>query len=119
MATKAQCQQATAELLRLVPVGQAVQSNYDSVLDSAYDEVYDQLEDLGLATWADTDSMPDRVTRHFVELMAFNKMALVGTSLPLRESILMRVGDDGKKAIDAIRSKITPSYESLDEPTDY
>jgi len=119
MATKAEANQLAGELLRLVPIGQALQSQHDTRMGEAYDEVYAQLQVKGLAIWDSTGEMPDEITPFFVVLMAHNKLDLVGVSTELYQRILFKAGSDGEKATDNIRNLVNPSYTSDDEQTDY
>lgn len=118
MASKAETQQLAGELLRLVPIGQALQAHHDVRMGEAYDEVYAELEVLGLPMWG-SNEMPDEITPHFVNLMAYNKADLYGISDALYQRILLKVGDKGEKAKDDIKSLMAEDYYSSNDPTDY
>ena len=119
MATKAEAKQLCAEELRLVPVGQAMQSHHDTRMGEAYDQVYAALQVKRLAVWDATASMPDEIVPHFVALMADNKKDIVGVSDAIYQRILFRVGSNGEKAFDNIRNLINPSFQTQDRQTDY
>lgn len=119
MATKAEAKQLAGEMLRLVPINQSMQSHHDTRMGEAYDEVYAQLQVKGLAIWESTAEMPDEITPFFIVLMAYNKMDVVGVSDTLYQRILFKSGDEGEKAIGAIRNQVVASYTTEDHPTDY
>ena len=119
MASKAETQQLCGELLRLVPIGQTLQSHHDARMSEAYDEVYAELEALNLPVWATDAEMPDEITPHFVNLMAYNKADLFGISDSLYQRILVKVGNEGQKAKDAIKALMNAAYYNNDDPTDY
>lgn len=119
MASKAEAQQMCGELLKLVPIGQALQSQHDAKMSEAYDEVYAELEVMNLPVWATTAEMPDEITPHFVNLMAYNKIDVYPVSQTLYQRILFKVGDGGEKAKEAIRALMNSAYCNIDEATDY
>jgi len=119
MASKAETQQLAGELLRLVPIGQALQSQDDTRMGEAYDEVYARLETKGVSVWETTEEMPDEITPYFIHLMAFNKMNLYGISDNLAVRIKIEVGDEGNKAIGTIKSLMAEPFSSAEQPTDY
>ena len=119
MASQAEAQQLAGELLRLIPIGQALQSQHNVKMGEAYDEVYAELENIGLALWAKADEMPDEITPHFTALMAWNKRNIYGLSEALYQRLLLQVGDEGKKAISRIRMLLSQAYSNADEATDY
>lgn len=119
MASKTEAKQLAGELLRIVPINQTMQSHLDVRMGEAYDEVYAMLQVKGLAIWASSAEMPDEITPHFVALMAYNKMDLIGISNALYQRILFKTGDEGEKSIGAIRNLVNASYTSQEEPTDY
>lgn len=119
MTSKAEAKQLAGELLKIVPINQAMQSQDDTRMGEAYDQVYADLREEGLATWATSGEMNDEITPHFIALMAYNKLDSYPTSDSLYQRILRRAGFNGENAKREIRKLITPAYESLDEPTDY
>ena len=118
MASKAETKQLAGELLRIVPIGQTLQSHHDTRMGEAYDEVYAELQSIGLPVWDTDEEMPDEITPHFVGLMAFNKADLFGISDNLYQRILIKVGDEGNKAKAKMREILANSYYSS-EATDY
>lgn len=119
MASKVEAKQLAGELLGIVPIGQAMQSQHNVKMGEAYDEVHAELETLNLPVWATTEEMPDEITPHFIGLMAFNKMDLYGISDSRYQRILLKVGPEGDTAKDAIRLLMSAAYSSTDAPTDY
>ncbi len=119
MATKAEAQQRAAEMMKIVPVGQAVDANIDARLGEAYDEVYARLQLEGLAIWLSTEAMPDEVVPYFVALMAENKMGQIPVSEKTAAEILRRTGPDGEVAMGMIRKFLNTSYEDNEPITDY
>lgn len=118
MASKTEAKQLAGELLRIVPVGQALQSQHDVKMGEAYDEVWARLENLGLPVWEKTDDMPDEITPHFVGLMALNKMNLYGISDSLALRILSQTGQDGNLALMEIKALMSEPF-TTNEATDY
>ena len=119
MASKAEAKQLAAEMLRIVPVGQTMQSHIDTRMGEAYDEVYGALQVKTLTTWDSSGEMADEITPHFVVLMAFNKMDIIGVSDALYQRISIKAGKDGENAISHIRQIVTNSDQSPDDETDY
>jgi len=119
MASKAEAKQLAAELLRIVPINQTMQSHHSTRMGEAYDEVYAQLQVKGLAIWASSAEMPDEITPHFVMLMAYNKKDLVGTSESQYQRIMIEAGVDGEKSIGNIRNLINPAFVTEEFETDY
>lgn len=121
MASKAETKQLAGELLRLVPIGQSLQSQHDARMGEAYDEVYARLDTLGLPVWDTSAEMPDEITPYFVGMMALNKIPIYPVSDKLYQRILILVGDDGEKAISTIRSLMSAPYcpDENSDPTDY
>ena len=119
MTSKTEAKQLAAELLKIVPIGQAMQSQHDTRMGEAYDEVYGALQVKQLAIWDSTGEMPDEISPHFVTLMAHNKMDMYKVSDSLYQRILFRAGDEGEKAIGNIRYLVNGSYISEDMETDF
>ncbi len=119
MASKAEAQQLTGELLRIIPIGQAMQSQDEARMGEAYDEVHAELENIGLPVWEKTEEMPDEITPHFIHLMAFNKLNLYPASDTLRLFIQQTVGPEGNTSKDQIKALMREAYCNVDEPTDY
>ena len=119
MTSKTEAKQLAGELLKIVPIGQAMQSQHDTRMGEAYDEVYGSLQVKGLAVWDSTAEMPDEITPFFVTLMAHNKMDQYSVSDKLHGRILFKAGEDGEKAIGNIRNLVNGSYISEDDETDW
>ena len=119
MASKAEAKLRAGELLKVTPIGVALEEPVSTRLGEAYDEVYARLQILGLAIWASSAEMPDEITPHFVALMAHNKMDALGTSAARYQRILIKVGDNGEKAIDNIRELVYQTFVDESEPEDY
>lgn len=119
MTTKAEAQQRAAEMLKVVAIGQGVDSQIDTRLGEAYDEVYARLQMEGLAVWLSSAAMPDEITPHFVALMAENKMGQIPVSEKTMAEILRRTGNDGEIAIGMIRKYVNSAYEDNEPITDY
>lgn len=119
MTTKAEAVQLTAELMKLVPVGQALQSQDDARIQNAYDWVYSTLENKGLAMWASDGSMPTEVTPYFTSFMAFYALNYFGVSQETYQKIILLSGADGANSIRELSSLLRPAIVSADNPTDY
>ena len=119
MATKAEAQQPAGETLKLVPIGQAMQSHHSVRLGESYDEVYAILQVKSLAIWDSTAEMPDEITPYFVTLMAHNKMDLIGVSATVYQRILFKAGDEGEKAITSIRTLVNNAFVNNQDVEDY
>lgn len=119
MTTKAEAVQLAAEFMRIVPVGQALQSQHDARIQDSYDWTYSKLQNRGLAVWSDTGAMPTEVTPHFVALMSLRASEYEGVSPEVYQKILLKAGANGEVAESEIRSLIRPSYESIDLPNDF
>ena len=119
MTTKAEAVQLAAEFMRIVPVGQSLQSQHDARIKDAYDWTYSKLENRGLAVWASTGAMPTEVTPHFVALMSLRASEYEGVSPEVYQKIILKAGPNGETAESEIRSLVRPDYESIDLPTDF
>ena len=117
--TKTEAKQRAAELLKIVPVGQSMESQDDTRMGEAYDEIYAKLQINGTAIWSSAGSMPDEVVNDFVYLMADNKIDLYPTSDSLYSRIKNKVGPDGITALNSIRRQLGDVYEDLSRPVDY
>jgi len=117
--TKTEAKQRAAELLKIVPIGQSMESQDDTRMGEAYDEIYAKLQINGTAIWASSGSMPDEVVDDFVHLMADNKINLYPVSDNLYAKIKSRVGKDGIDSLNNIRRQLGDVYEDLSPPTDF
>lgn len=119
MATKAEVRQRVGEDLGLVPVGQALESQDQTRIDATYGEVYARLAEKGLAAWASTGEVPERLVPN-VCLMMEEKLL---TSYSVPESRYLRIkqdaGEDGKLALARLAELVVQEYESLDGVADY
>lgn len=119
MTTVADIKQQTAELLKLVEVGQGIPAEYSAAIDDAYNEVYAELQNDDLAAWDSAGPLPDEVTLFVVGLMAKQKMSTVGTSQATKGEILAITGLDGSTALWGIRRAIVEDWEDLEPTLDY
>ncbi len=119
MATKADIRQRVGEDLGLVPMGQALESQHATRIDTAYDEVYARLKEEGLATWASTGSVPDKLVP-YVALLIEEKL-LISYSVPdaRYQRIKAEAGQDGEDAILALAALAKPEHESMDGVEDF
>jgi hypothetical protein len=119
MTTKADIRQMVGEELGLVPIGQTLEAQDQARIDAAYDYVYDQLREKGLASWASSGSVPDRIVP-YVCLLIEEKL-LIAYSVP--ESRMLRVktsaGEGGSLAFLKLAELSVQEYTSTDLPQDY
>ena len=119
MATKAEVRNTAAGMLGRRRLGQAITNDLKTRLDEAYNYVYADIKDEGLNTWASTGAIPDEVAPMVSALMAYNATNDVGVSKERYARIVAVTGLDGERAMQKIRRKTTPDWESLDEPEDF
>lgn len=114
-ATKAEIRQHVAERLRLVPIGQAVQSQDQTNLDLHYDQIYAELKVMGLATWASTGSVPTELQGHMANLVAFDATDIYHVS----DNLYVRLQASDARSRQRLRELVTPFHESVDENRDF
>lgn len=119
MATKSDVRNTAAGMLGRRRLGQAITNDLVVRLDQAYNYVYAELKDEGLNTWASDGTIPDKVAPLISALMALDATNDVGVSDKRLQRIVIKTGTDGEKAIEKIRRKLTPDWESLDDPEDF
>lgn len=119
MATQQEVRQQVGEELGLVPVGQALESQDQARIDKAYEEQYARLKAKGLAGWALSGEVPDRLVPYFA-LMIEQKL-LIAFSVP--ESRYLRIstdaGPDGTMALVKLAELTIQEHESTDDAVDY
>jgi hypothetical protein len=119
MVSRAEVIQRVAEELALVPVGQAPEAQDKTRIGQAYDQQYARLKEKGLATWASTDDVPDKVVPHF-ELMILEKL-LTRYSLPEARYLRIKTdaGPNGNVALADVAELVTEEYEDINGPEDF
>jgi hypothetical protein len=115
MATREEVRHKAGRMLGIVRFGQSLRTEDDSLLSESYTQVYDTLKNKGLAIWASTADLPDRVVPHVGALVAFNVADDKATSTERYNRIVSK----RNVAMREIRSLVTPSHESLDKTVDY
>lgn len=117
MATKADVRDIAAGLLSRHRLGQAIPDSLKIRLDQAYDYVYAELKDEQLTIWSSASgtTIPDAVAPHVAALMAFEATSSVTVSEERYERIVQKY----TLAKPAIRTIVTPKWETLDEPEDF
>ena len=119
MATKAEVRQQVGEDLGLVPIGQTLESQDRLRIDAAYTQTFERLKEKGLAAWASTGTIPDRLVPYLCLLM--EQRLLISYSVP--ESRYVRInsecGPDGDQAMKKIAELIVQEYVSTDDAADY
>jgi hypothetical protein len=113
--TKAQIRDRVANDLGILALGQSLQSQDVHRIEQAYNEVYDDLKENGLAIWALTDVVPDKVVPHIVALIAFNCLNTYGVS----NDRYIRIKANYDIAEKKIRELVSSEYVPMEEPTDY
>ena len=113
--TKAQIRNRAANLLGILPFGQALQSQDSDRIEQAYDEVFEYLKEMGLATWASTGSVPNNLATHVIAMVAHNCLDDYGVSNDRFSRILNRYGVAEKE----IRKIIVVPYSSQTPPRDF
>ena len=119
MATKAEVRNQALNLLGVLMIGQSAQSQDATEIETAYEEIYADLKTEGLATWASTAEIPDKLVYHVVSLVALSRSETYGVSDSRYQRILNRAGVNGITAKREIRKLTNPDYESMTEATDY
>lgn len=119
MATKAEVRNTAAGMLGRRRIGQAINDAVKTRLDESYAYVYADLKDEGLAIWASTGTIPDEIAPLVSALMALDASNDIGISKERYQRIILKTGADGEFAKQKIRRKVTPDYESLDDPEDF
>jgi hypothetical protein len=119
VATKAEIRQRVAEDLSLVAIGQPIQSQDAARIDISYNEAYERLKEEGLAMWASTADVPDKVAAYYILLMEHNIARSYGTSDARYQRILPEAGPDGELALKRMARLLTPVYQSTESYQDY
>ena len=114
MATKEAIRQRVGEDLGRVPIGQDLEYQDQVRIDTTFDEVYARLEEKGLATWAQTAEVPDKLVPYYVLMMEVSLL----TSFSVPETRSMRIkldaGQDGDLAEKKLAKLAISSYESVE-----
>ncbi len=113
--TKADIRQQVAERLRIVPVGQTVQSQDQAKLDLHYDQIYAELKGVGVATWSATGSVPTELQGHMANLVALDATDVYHVSDKLYARLT--AADAGSRT--RLRELTTPAHVSTSGPKDY
>jgi hypothetical protein len=119
MATAQELINRAANDLRILRLGQTLQSQDNTRITDAYAEVYATLKKDGLATWAYANEVPDELVPHVSALVADNCLSTYAVSQDLYQRIKNQVGVNGEIARREIRKLVTPDFVSQDDPTDY
>ncbi len=119
MTTKVEMRQRVAEDLALVPIGQALETQDQVRIDAAFDEVYLRLKEKGLAIWASSSEVPDRLTPYFAIMMQERLLVSYSISDARYQRIKLDAGDHGEKAMKYISELSFPTYEDTVENSDF
>lgn len=119
MATPAQVRQRVGEDLGLVPVGQDLESQDQARIDATYTEVYEYLKEKGLASWASTGDVPDRVVPYLALLMEVK--LLVSYSVPDTRYVRITTdaGPNGMLALQKLAEMTVQEYDATDNEMDF
>ena len=115
MSTKQEVIDRAASMLGRLRVGQSINAALNTRLSDAYDEVYQDLKDDELVTWAQTGTIPDKITPHLAALMAESCMI----DIPVSTERYGRIGLKASAAKRNIRRLVTVKYVDLDDARDY
>ena len=117
--TKAQIVDRAAQECGKLRLGQSLQTQDQTRFEAAYDEVYGELENEGLAVWLSTASVPTKLAKLMVFLVAHNVSGTYGISGARFERIVLITGAEDEKAYRQMKKIITPPHSSEDENVDY
>lgn len=119
MATKEEVRQRVGEDLGLVPVGQALESQDQIRIDATYGEMYARIKEKGLAAWAATGDVPERIVPYFSLLI--EEKLLTSYSVPESRHIRIKTdaGQDGAIAMLKLAEMVVQEHESVDSPQDF
>ena len=115
MATVAETKHKAGRMLGIARFGQSLKSEHDLLLQESYEQIYDDLDEEGLAIWASTGEVPERVVKHVAALIAFD----VADDLGVAGDRYTRILAKRNVAMPEIRRLTTPAHESVEEETDY
>lgn len=113
--SKAEIRDRAANELGILTLGQSLQAQDAQRIEQAYDEVYDYLDGQGLAIWAISDSVPDKVCPYVIAMVAFNCADGYGISQERNQRITAKFTIAEKK----IRELVLPEYVAQDEAVNY
>lgn len=119
MATKAEMRQRIGEDLGIVPIGQSLEAQDQARIDSAYDEAYARLKEAGIAGWALSGDVPERIVPYFCLLV--EEKLLTSFSVPESRNLRIKTsaGEDGVVALQKIAGLTVQEYVSTDELQDF
>lgn len=114
MTTKAQIRQQVGEDLALVSIGQALENQDQERIDASYQHAYEILKERGLATWAYSGEVPEKIAPYFVLLICY--LLLISYSVPESRYLRIRTeaGEGGETAVQKIASLSIQEHESTD-----
>ena len=113
--TKAEIAQQVAERLRVVPIGQTLQSQDRAKLDLHYDQIYNELKVKGLATWSATGSVPTELQGHMSNMVAFDATDVYQVS----NDLYARLAASDARSRLYLRELATPATPSMDPVRDF
>ncbi len=119
MTTKVEMRQRVGEDLALVPIGQSLETQDQVRIDAAYDEVYERLKEKGLATWASTAEVPERLTPYYALMMQERLLVSYSISDTRYQRIKLDAGENGMKALKNLSELSLPVYEDTVENCDF
>jgi len=119
MSTQAEVRQRVGEDLGIVPIGQNLEDHDRNRIDIAYTEAYERLKEKGLASWAFSGDVPNKLVPYFC--LMIESTLLVSYSVP--ESRYLRIateaGPQGSIAMAKLAELTIQEYESTTDATDY
>lgn len=115
MATVDELHDRVGNMLGILPLGQALESQDKARITTQYLEVYADLKDDSLAAWAVAGAVPAKVTPWVVALVAWHLIPEYGVSVE-RER---RITEKAAAAKDQIARRIQPAYETHKDPVDF
>ena len=83
-------------------------------LQAAYDESYEELEELDLVTWAQTGTVPNKVSDYLADIIAWKRGDVYATP-----EIMQNVSARYVIAERNIKRMLTPRYRSTSEKEDF
>tara|TARA_R110000803_G_scaffold206573_1_gene273933 strand:+ start:5793 stop:6155 length:363 start_codon:yes stop_codon:yes gene_type:complete len=101
--TKAQVVTYTAEMMGLIGTGETQTTDMTDDLGLAYDQLYAELDRIQTVEWAST-SCPDEHIEDFACMMAVRRSHRWDIPDKNYQRIVLRVGVDGKKGADNLRT---------------
>lgn len=112
MATTTEIRNKILVRLGVAGVGETItDTGITTDIDAAYAEAYAMLRNKGLVTWAAADDVPAEFVNDIVDIVALSRISEYGVSDSRLARILASAGNEGRSAMNRLRSMISEPYE--------